>query len=450
MWVNRKYLCSLVLLLLSCIVFSQSTPIPDPNFEQALIDLGIDSDGIVNSSVLTADINAVPSLDVRGLNIQNLSGIEDFDALAELFCDNNLLTNIDVSQNSNLQILWCDSNLLSNVDITQNPNLISLVCGNNTLTSLDVTQNPRLNVLVCNNNQISSLNISQNITLSRFECGNNLINNLDLSNNPSLTFFTCENNQLTNLDLSINSQLINLNCAFNELTELDLSNNSGLTQVDCSNNNLCRLNLRNGNNGNINSIDFRVNINLNCVVVDNPSGDHSTWQPVSFSNYIASQNDCGNFVNVDTLENVITNTSYTLPVLINGNYFTESGGNGFQFSVGQIITNSQTIYIYNETACDSNESSFSILIITEDYYIPKYFTPNNDGRHDLWQVFDSNNTIKTVAIFDRYGKLLKSLTPNSLSWNGTFNGKPLNTDDYWYVITLNSGEVIRGHFTLKR
>ncbi|MDO5969134.1 T9SS type B sorting domain-containing protein [Flavivirga aquimarina] len=449
MWVNRKYLYSLVFFLLNCIGFSQTT-IPDPNFEQALIDLGIDTDGTINSSVLTTDINSELSLDVRGYNIQNLSGIEDFSALRELYCDNNLLTALDVTQNSNLQILWCDSNQITNLDVTQNPNLISLVCGNNMLTSLNVTQNPNLNVLVCENNQISSLNVSQNSTLSRFQCGNNLLTNLDISNNLNVAFLTCENNQLTSLDVSLNAQLANLNCSFNLLTELDISSNSIITQLDCSFNDLCRLNIRNGNNGNMTLVDFSSNLDLNCIVVDNPSGDHSIWQPVSFSNYVVSQNDCNNFVNVDTLNDVITSTSYTLPNLTNGEYFSLSGGNGIPFNSGDAITSSRIIYIYNETACDSNESSFSVLIIDDDYYIPKYFTPNNDGRHDLWQVFDSNNSIKVIHIFNKYGKLLKSLPQNSQGWNGTFNGKLMNTDDYWYVITLNSGEIIRGHFALKR
>lgn len=469
MWVNKKYLCSLALVLLSYIGLSQ-TFVPDDNFEQALITLGYDT-GPLDDNVPTANINGILDLSIDNMGISDLTGIEDFLALetlscrlnnlatldisqntrlSQLFCSNNQLTNLDVTQNSDLQIFWCDSNQITSLDVTQNPNLISLRCENNSLTNLDVTQNPSLNVLVCENNQITTLNVSQNSTLSRFHCGNNLLSNLDLSNNLSLTFFTCENNQLTSLEVLVNTQLINLNCAFNQLTAIDLSNNSNITQLDCSNNNLCRLNIRNGNNGNITAMDFRSNPDLNCVVVDNPSGNHSTWEPLSFSNYITSQNDCSNFVNVDALNNVITNTSYTLPTLTNGNYFTQSSGIGISFSAGDAITSSQTIYIYNETACDSNESSFSVLIINEDYYIPKFFTPNNDGRHDLWRVFDSNNSIKTVNIFNKYGKLLKSLPPNSQGWNGVFNGKLLNTDDYWYVITLNSGEIIRGHFTLKR
>ncbi|MDO5986794.1 T9SS type B sorting domain-containing protein [Flavivirga amylovorans] len=459
-----------MLVLLSCIGISSQTLIPDNNFEQRLIDLGHDS-GPLDGSVPTANIASIIDLDLEGFNISDLTGIQDFSALEilncqsnnlanldvtqntnlfQLFCNNNQLTNLDVTQNTSLEILWCHFNQLSNLNVTQNPNLRAFVCGNNMLTSLDVTQNLNIRDLVCDNNLITSINTSQNNRLNIFQCGNNLLTDLNLSNNLNISFLTCENNQLSNLELSVNSLLTNLNCSFNQLTELNLSNNSNLIELDCSNNNLCRLNIRNGNNSSITLMDFRVNPDLNCVVVDTPSGNHSTWQPVTFSNYIASQNDCSNFVNVDLLDNVVTNISYTLPALSNGTYFTQSGGNGIQLNAGDVITSSQTLYIYNETTCDSNESSFSVLIIEDDYYIPKYFTPNNDGSHDLWQVFDTSNSIKMTHIFDKYGKLLKSLPPNSQGWNGTFNGNLLSTDDYWYVITLNSGEVIRGHFALKR
>ena len=127
-----------------------------------------------------------------------------------------------------------------------------------------------------------------------------------------------------------------------------------------------------------------------------------------------------------------------------------SGGNGNQLFAGNIISTSQTIYIFNQTICNSNESSFNVLITAENYYIPKYFTPNNDGTNDVWRVEDFTNTIESITIYNRYGKLLKSLTSNSSGWNGTFNGNLLISDTYWYVITLITGKTIKGHFALKR
>ncbi|WP_445736389.1 T9SS type B sorting domain-containing protein [Mariniflexile sp.] len=469
MWANKNNVCALILILVAFVGVSQTTAIPDPNFEQALIDLGYDA-APLDGLILTANISGVTNLDVQSRNILNLTGIEGFINLTIFNCDGNLLTNLNISQNTkltqlfcsdnqltavdtsqqiNLDIFWCSNNQLTTLDLTNNTKLISLVCANNFLTNLDTTQNNSLNVLVCENNQILSLDVSSNNALSRLQCGTNLLSDLDVSKNPNLGFLLCENNQLSTLDVSTNTLLSTLNCGFNNLQELDLSSNSALTELNCSNNNLCRLNIKNGNNANA-VVDFQSNINLNCVVVDNPSGNHGSWKPASFSNYTSSQNQCRNFVNVDTLESVVTNKIYTLPILTYGNYFTLSEGNGTPLFSGKDITTSQTVYIYNESLCATNESSFYVLITSEDYYIPKYFTPNNDGMHDFWKVQDFTNTIESISIFNRYGKLLKSLPSNSSGWNGIFNGKLLVSDTYWYVIALNTGETIKGYFALKR
>ncbi|MDE0967330.1 MAG: T9SS type B sorting domain-containing protein, partial [Flavobacteriaceae bacterium] len=40
-------------------------------------------------------------------------------------------------------------------------------------------------------------------------------------------------------------------------------------------------------------------------------------------------------------------------------------------------------------------------------------------------------------IYDRFGKLLKQINPNSPGWNGTFNGENMPADDYWFTIRLD-------------
>jgi len=455
-------------LLLSVYGLSQNTFVPDDNFEQALIDLGFDI-GPLDDMVPTTNISNITSLDVEAKGISDLTGIEDFLGLEVLNCEDNLLSVLDVTNNLsltqlfcstnninsidvsllvNLQIFWCSNNQLTNLNVTQNTKLFSLVCGNNQLTNLDVTNNPTLNVLVFENNQITTIDVSKNLTLTNFNCSQNFLTTLDITNNLNLVNFDCSTNQIDIIDTSKNQLLNNINVIFNLLKELDLSKNTQVTDINCSENNLCRINIKNGNNNTINVFDFSNNPNLNCVVVDNPSSDHSSWFPITFTNYVASINDCNVFVNVDSLPNFI-GISYMLPYISNGNYFTESGGLGIPLFVGNIIDTSQTIYIYNETVCDSNESSFNVLITNDSYYIPKYFTPNNDGNHDLWWVSDFDNNMQKIEVFDQYGKFIKYLQPN-IGWNGTFNGKPLGSNDYWYVITFITGETLRGHFTLKR
>ena len=94
----------------------------------------------------------------------------------------------------------------------------------------------------------------------------------------------------------------------------------------------------------------------------------------------------------------------------------------------------------------------TILVI--DY--PHYFTPNGDGYHDTWNIVGiGTQTNAKIYIFDRYGKLLKQLSPAGTGWDGTFNGELLSTSDYWFQVEYDepiSGErkSFKAHFTLKR
>lgn len=82
--------------------------------------------------------------------------------------------------------------------------------------------------------------------------------------------------------------------------------------------------------------------------------------------------------------------------------------------------------------------------------IPKFFTPNNDGINDNWAVNSLNDiNITRVSIFDRFGKLVKQLSSNQ-QWDGTFNGRDLPSDSYWYAVELANNSKITGYFVLKR
>lgn len=84
---------------------------------------------------------------------------------------------------------------------------------------------------------------------------------------------------------------------------------------------------------------------------------------------------------------------------------------------------------------------------------PQYFTPNNDGYNDTWQVYGVSEQFQpnsVIYIYDRFGKLLKQLDPKDDGWDGTFNGEPLPNNDYWFEVTLQDGRKFMDHFTLKR
>uniref|UniRef100_UPI00260C6A7B T9SS type B sorting domain-containing protein n=2 Tax=uncultured Psychroserpens sp. TaxID=255436 RepID=UPI00260C6A7B len=107
------------------------------------------------------------------------------------------------------------------------------------------------------------------------------------------------------------------------------------------------------------------------------------------------------------------------------------------------------------TARDKNgcgEGSDEVIVM--DY--PKFFTPNGDGYNDTWNISAINNQPNAkIYIFDRYGKLLKQLSPTGIGWNGTYNGNAMPTSDYWFVVEYNEPNTgdrkeFKAHFTLKR
>ncbi|PZX94860.1 gliding motility protein [Flavobacterium aquariorum] len=105
------------------------------------------------------------------------------------------------------------------------------------------------------------------------------------------------------------------------------------------------------------------------------------------------------------------------------------------------------LYIYDKNGCGTLPKTIAVL------GIPKFFTPNNDGFNDYWNIKGANETFNSgakILIFDRYGKLIKQVLASGNGWDGTFTGNPMPADDYWYTIKLEDGREAKGHFSLKR
>lgn len=147
---NNKLQHTIMTLFLLFVVFNisktlaQTTTIPDANFEQALIDMNIDSDGEINGQVLTSDIDTVTVLDFENVLadfwITDLTGIQDFVNL-EVFKMNGEFGGVNINDDQ--------------ADIfTNNSNLRELIikntcgdCISSNITSLDMSGLPDLELI---------------------------------------------------------------------------------------------------------------------------------------------------------------------------------------------------------------------------------------------------------------------------------------------------------------
>ncbi|MBQ0768980.1 MAG: T9SS type B sorting domain-containing protein [Bizionia sp.] len=152
---------------------------------------------------------------------------------------------------------------------------------------------------------------------------------------------------------------------------------------------------------------------------------------------------------INTVETTGTNALINVSGL--GDYeFTLDTPNGmYQDSnyFSNITPGIHTVFVRDKNDCGTVEISFSII----DF--PPYFTPNGDGVNDFWQVYGVSATVEpntVIHIFDRFGKFITEIKPSSRGWDGTYNGKPMPTSDYWFFVTLDDGRIFKNHFTLKR
>ncbi len=164
----------------------------------------------------------------------------------------------------------------------------------------------------------------------------------------------------------------------------------------------------------------------------NAGDEITTTQTIYF--YAATNNGCADDVPmiitinplppIDTLVDVTTciDAPYTLPVVTNGNYFTQSGGLGIALNSGDIITTSQRIYIYNFNGICPNETSFNVEVrplpplnsFTDiynctPYTLPilnagKYYTQANAQGTELLPG-EVISTTQTIYVYNEYDDL---------------------------------------------
>ncbi len=184
-----------------------------------------------------------------------------------------------------------------------------------------------------------------------------------------------------------------------------------------------------------------------------PPGEHTV--------YIYHANGCVTFVEFEidayeplTLEAMKTGPNEVTAIATGGfggyEYFFqgESYGDINTFNIN--VDSNINVMVRDSNGCVAN------LVLPFNFEgmpeMPPFFTPDGDNLNDYW--YPGNREFFPnidVIIYDRYGRVVARLDQVK-KWDGTYEGKPLPTGDYWYVVNANDREKQRfvGHFTLYR
>lgn len=175
--------------------------------------------------------------------------------------------------------------------------------------------------------------------------------------------------------------------------------------------------------------------------------------------------NCGNISNIATIDEIEEATDFnytvsqafsdnpTISVTVlngDGSFLYQLDDLGFQASntFTGVSPGTHLVTVIDEEGCTFLTKE--VLVI--DY--PLFFTPNADTVNDYWNIFSlSGQPEAKIYIFNRYGKLLKQLSPTDSGWDGTYNSNLMPSSDYWFKVEFLENEksrTFRAHFSLKR
>lgn len=108
--------------------------------------------------------------------------------------------------------------------------------------------------------------------------------------------------------------------------------------------------------------------------------------------------------------------------------------------------NSQTLVINDTTSTYSviarsaegciDTASITTTADNKDFFIPNAFTPNHDGKNDLFKIYGSAVTAAQIKIYNQWGVMIFETNDNTKGWDGTHKNNPQPVGVYVYVIKV--------------
>lgn len=112
-------------------------------------------------------------------------------------------------------------------------------------------------------------------------------------------------------------------------------------------------------------------------------------------------------------------TDSVFPVTQEGNYF---------------------VRVTNASGCPAVDSILVGLDCINDIIIPNSFTPNGDGRNDVFEINGSVTFDFELRIFNRWGEVVFLSDNKNQGWDGSLKGNPVQEGFYNYLVNYSIGK----------
>jgi len=110
-----------------------------------------------------------------------------------------------------------------------------------------------------------------------------------------------------------------------------------------------------------------------------------------------------------------------------------------------------TLHVVSNIGCGTEATDDVFVRVYKKITIPNTFTPNGDGINDIWYV-EALDTYpeSTTQVFNRYGMEVFKSKGYSKPWDGKYNGQPVPSGTYYYIIDLKNGNKFSGWLVVAR
>ena len=137
---------------------------------------------------------------------------------------------------------------------------------------------------------------------------------------------------------------------------------------------------------------------------------------------------------------------------INGNEYGENENPSYAITGSDALNVS--LSVTDENGCSYQRSTIINFDVTQMIFVPNAFTPDGNENNDVFKIYDINNTVESISIFNRWGELLWKSESSFNYWDGTYDGKLVPDGIYTWKIKykLNTGEakIITGFVNVLR